>query len=104
MKSRRRIAFPKAKDHANSGGNYSRDLRPVEWVAQQQSQSANVAYGSRLCKNVTARDGDRMNVSANRNYGSGSSQACSLLLDPRKIILGGSEIFAFLHSLGHKQT
>jgi hypothetical protein len=44
-----------------------------------------------------------MNVSPNRNYGSGSSQACSLLLDPRKIILGGSEIFAFLHSLGHKR-
>jgi hypothetical protein len=73
-------------------------------VARQQFHAVHVADGSRLCKNVTARDGDRMNVSPNRNYGSGSSQACSLLLDPRKIILGGSEIFAFLHSLGQKQT
>ena len=30
MKSRRRIAFPKAQDHANSA-DYSRDSRPVKW-------------------------------------------------------------------------
>jgi len=31
MKSRRRIAFTKAQDHANSASNYSRDLRPAKW-------------------------------------------------------------------------
>jgi hypothetical protein len=31
MKSRRRIAFPKASDHANSVTNYSRVLRPAKW-------------------------------------------------------------------------
>jgi hypothetical protein len=33
-----------------------------------------------------------------------SSGSAPLLLDLGKIILGGSEIFAFLHSLGHHQT
>jgi hypothetical protein len=43
MKSRRRIACPEAQDHANSVGDYSRDLRPAEWgsgvvqFVQQQS-------------------------------------------------------------------
>ena len=36
MKSRRRIAFPKAQDYAGSGlrhdRNYSRESRPAEWV------------------------------------------------------------------------
>jgi hypothetical protein len=31
MKSRRRIAFLKAWDHANGINDYSRDLRPAEW-------------------------------------------------------------------------
>jgi hypothetical protein len=31
MKSRRRIAFLKAQDHANCIDDYSRDLRPAEW-------------------------------------------------------------------------
>ena len=32
-------------------------------------EGANVRFGSRLCKNVTARGGDRMSVSLNRNNG-----------------------------------
>src|SRR6516162_3687140 len=32
MKSRRRIAFLKAWDHANCIDDYSRDLRPAEWA------------------------------------------------------------------------
>jgi hypothetical protein len=31
MKSRRRIAFLKASDHANRIDDYSRDLRPTKW-------------------------------------------------------------------------
>jgi hypothetical protein len=31
MKSRRRIACPKAQDRANSVDDYSRDLLPAEW-------------------------------------------------------------------------
>jgi hypothetical protein len=31
MKSRRRIAFLKAQDHANCIDYYSRDLRPAKW-------------------------------------------------------------------------
>src|SRR6516225_2724687 len=31
MKSRRRIASPKAQDCVDLGCNYSRDLRPAEW-------------------------------------------------------------------------
>jgi hypothetical protein len=31
MKSRRRIAFLKAWDHANRFNNYSRDLRVAKW-------------------------------------------------------------------------
>ena len=31
MKSRRRIAFLKAQDHANNVPDYSRDLRPAKW-------------------------------------------------------------------------
>src|SRR6516225_11371323 len=34
MKSRRRIACPEAQDHANSVGDYSRDLRPAEWGSE----------------------------------------------------------------------
>ena len=34
MKSRRRIAFLKAQDHANCGDDYSRDLRLAKWGSE----------------------------------------------------------------------
>jgi hypothetical protein len=34
MKSRRRIAFSKAQDHANTVADYSKDLRSAKWVQQ----------------------------------------------------------------------
>jgi hypothetical protein len=34
MKSRRRIAFPKAQTARLKLYDYSRDLRPMEWAAQ----------------------------------------------------------------------
>jgi hypothetical protein len=50
MKSRRRIAFLKAWDHANCIDDYSRDLRLAKWglgqFAQQQSEAADVRFGS----------------------------------------------------------
>jgi hypothetical protein len=41
-----------------------------------------------------------MNLSLNRDWRRGSFARASLLLDLRKIILGISQFFAFLHSLG----
>jgi hypothetical protein len=41
MKSRRRIAFLKAQDHANSVADYSRVLRPAEWGSRLLVQSKN---------------------------------------------------------------
>jgi hypothetical protein len=41
MKSRRRIAFLKAQDRANSVSNYSRDLRQVEWGLENTLRSSN---------------------------------------------------------------
>jgi hypothetical protein len=43
-KSRRRIAFPKAQDHADCGfqrSDYSRDLRPAKWGSEVISRSSN---------------------------------------------------------------
>jgi hypothetical protein len=52
MKSRRRIAFPKAQDHAKCIDDYSRDLQSVEWgvschFAHQQLARAHVSSGSK---------------------------------------------------------
>jgi hypothetical protein len=41
MKSRRRIAFLKAQDHANSVADYSKVLRPAEWGSGLLVQSKN---------------------------------------------------------------
>jgi hypothetical protein len=41
MKSRRRIAFLKAQDHANSVADYSKVLRPAEWGSRLLVQSKN---------------------------------------------------------------
>jgi hypothetical protein len=41
MKSRRRIAFLKAQDHANRISDYSRDLRPAEWGSVISLHSGN---------------------------------------------------------------
>jgi hypothetical protein len=41
--------------------------------ARQQFLAAHVPFGSWLCKNVMARDGERMNVSLNRSYSRASS-------------------------------
>jgi hypothetical protein len=37
MKSRRRIAFLKASDHANRISDYSRDLRQAKWDSEPMS-------------------------------------------------------------------
>jgi hypothetical protein len=42
MKSRRRIACPEAQDHANSVGDYSRDLRPAEWGSEGGLHGSNL--------------------------------------------------------------
>jgi hypothetical protein len=52
MKSRRRIACPKAQDHANSVADYSRDITTGgmgfrDQFAQQQSETAHVGFGSK---------------------------------------------------------
>jgi len=41
MKSRRRIACPKAQDHANRIDNYSRDLRQAKWGSGVSLQGSN---------------------------------------------------------------
>jgi hypothetical protein len=40
MKSRRRIAFPKAQDHAIRIDDYSRDLGPAKWGSLSRRMSA----------------------------------------------------------------
>jgi hypothetical protein len=59
-------------------------------------------FGSWLCKNAEARDGDRMNILRNRIRMRKDSPAHSVSLDWRKTILVASQFFAFLHSLGQK--
>jgi hypothetical protein len=63
--------------------------------------AADVGYGSWLCKNAEARNGDRMNILRNRIRMRKDSPAHSVSLDWRKTILVASQFFAFLHSLGH---
>jgi hypothetical protein len=41
MKSRRRIAFLKASDHANCIDDYSRDLRLAKWVSEVSLHGSN---------------------------------------------------------------
>jgi len=41
MKSRRRIAFPKAQDQVNNVADYSRDLRIAEWGSGAGLQGGN---------------------------------------------------------------
>jgi len=41
MKSRRRIAFLKAWDHANRIDNYSRDLRQAKWGSEVSVHGSN---------------------------------------------------------------
>jgi hypothetical protein len=42
MKSRRRIAFLKAQDHANYIDYYSRDLRPAKWASGVSLHGSNL--------------------------------------------------------------
>jgi hypothetical protein len=64
-------------------------------------RTANVRFGSWLCKNAETRDGDRMNILRNRIPVRKDSPAHLVPLDWRKTILVASQFFAFLHSLGH---
>jgi len=41
MKSRRRIAFLKAYDHADRIDDYSRDLQPTEWGTSVKLHGSN---------------------------------------------------------------
>jgi hypothetical protein len=44
MKSRRRIAFPKAEDHANYIHDYSRDLRLAKWGSELVRNAAILSH------------------------------------------------------------
>jgi tripartite-type tricarboxylate transporter receptor subunit TctC len=49
MKSRRRIAFLKAWDHANSIDDYSRDLRPTKWGQGSVCTAPILSHSRQLC-------------------------------------------------------
>jgi hypothetical protein len=42
MKSRRRIAFPKAQNAANCIDDYSKDLRPAKWGSEVSLHGSNL--------------------------------------------------------------
>jgi len=75
--------------------------RKKKVVRRSNFGSRNVCVGSWLCKNAAERDGDRIDVSPNCVQVRKDSQACSIFLNLRKIILVVSRFFEFLHSQGH---
>ena len=63
----------------------------------------NVACGSWLCKNAATRDDDRINLLPKRVWVLEDWRARLVLAESRKVILVASQLFEFLHSLGHSR-
>src|SRR5580704_4482548 len=73
-------------------------------IKRQKFQPGDVSYGSWLCENTLARDCDSINIFQKALLGTRSVAGRYYFGGLRKILLAASQIFAFLHSQGHKQT